>query len=102
MPGRPRSPETQAAAQAVVNNNGNEYAKLGVLLGNAVISAMRRADTRSWRTLPASVEVWEDNDMSPGDYQVFGETVSLAAGETKLLWVAEFGGPRISRVIKLK
>lgn len=93
---------TQAAAQAVANNNGNEYVQLGVLLGNAVISAMRRADTRSWRTLPATVEVWEDNDMSPGDYQVFGETVSLAAGETKLLWVAEFGGPRISRVIKLK
>ena len=93
---------TQVAAQAVVNNNGNEYARVGMFLGNAVVSAIRRADTRSWRTLPAVIEVWEDNDMAPGEYEVYGEKVSVAAGETKLLWVAEFAGRRISKTVKLK
>ena len=44
--------------------------------------------------------VWCDGDMAPGDYRL-GVTVdgmsstvpvSLAAGETKLLWIADCGG----------
>ena len=60
----------------------------------------READTRTWVTLPEAQYVWCDGDMVPGDYQ-FGVTVdgvsstvpvSLAAGETKLMWISNCDG----------
>jgi hypothetical protein len=89
----------QAGAQAAVNSAGNEYAQLAVFLGNLVVSSMRSADTRSWRTLPASQQVWCDAEMEPGVYDVAvsvnGRIVTaripLAPGETRLLWFADTG-----------
>lgn len=89
----------QAGAQAAVNAAGNDYAQIAMFVGNAVISAMRRADTRCWVTLPDGQQVWSDGAMSPGDYQlgisVNGRTVtvpvSLAAGKTSVLWIADDG-----------
>ena len=89
----------QAGAQAAVNASGNNYAKIGMFIVNIVVSAMRSADTRSWRTLPASQQVWCDSGMAPGTYDVAvvvnGRTVTarvpLAAGETRLLWIADTG-----------
>lgn len=89
----------QAGAQAAVNSAGNEYARLAVFVANAVVSALRRADTRSWITLPDGQQVWEDGAMEPGSYRVGvsvnGRTVAvpveLAAGETALVWIADCG-----------
>ena len=89
----------QAAAQASVNAAGNNYAKIAVFAGNVIVSALRSADTRSWRTLPASQQIWCDAEMSPGTYDIRininGRTVTakvpLAAGETRLLWIADCG-----------
>jgi len=89
----------QAGAQAAVNASGNRYAKIGMFLVNIIASAMRSADTRSWRTLPASQQVWCDDRMRPGVYDVAvvvnGRTITarvpLAPGETRLLWVADAG-----------
>jgi len=86
-------------AQVAVNQCGNEYVKLGVLLVNATAVALRRADTRSWVTLPDGQQVWEDGEMLPGSYQIGVSAggrnatfpVTLAAGETKLLWIADTG-----------
>ncbi|MBR1921118.1 MAG: hypothetical protein IJ829_03810, partial [Kiritimatiellae bacterium] len=89
----------QAGAQAAVNASGNDYARLAVFLFNMVVSAVRSADTRSWRTLPAAQQVWCNAEMEPGVYDV-GLTVNgrlvsarvpLADGETRLLWVADTG-----------
>ena len=90
---------TQAGAQAAVNASGNEYAQLGMFLFNVVVSACRSADTRSWRTLPSSQQVWCDPGMAPGVYDVAvsvdGRTITarvpLAAGETRVLWIADAG-----------
>ncbi len=90
---------TQAGVQAAVNYAGNDYAKLAMFVGNAVVSAIRSADTRSWVTLPDGQQVWEDGAMKPGSYQI-GVTVNgrqvtvpvtLAAGQTRLLWIADCG-----------
>jgi hypothetical protein len=89
----------QAGAQAGVNASGNGYAKLAVFAGNMVISAIRSADTRSWVTLPAKQHVWSDNDMTPGLYELAIDAngsripvkVPLAAGETRIVWVARTG-----------
>lgn len=69
---------TQIAAQAAANNAGNGYVQLAVLAGNAVISAIRRADTRSWVTLPNGQFVL-DKEIEPVN--------GLKAGETKIIWI---------------
>ena len=89
----------QAGVQAAVNSAGNSYAKLAMWLVNGIVSAVREADTRSWRTLPASQQVWGDAEMDPGVYEVAvsvnGRTITahvpLAAGETRILWLADAG-----------
>ena len=90
----------QAGAQAAVNSAGNEYAQIAVFAGNLVISALRRADTRSWVSLPVAQQVWRDAAIAPGVYDVdiyvngtkHTARVPLAAGETRLLWLARIGG----------
>jgi len=89
----------QAGAQAAVNAAGNEYAQIAVFAGNAIVSALRRADTRSWVTLPAAQHVWVDAAAEPGEKDIAisagGRTihakVPLAPGETRILWVASAG-----------
>jgi uncharacterized protein len=100
----------QAGAQTAVNAAGNDYAKLAVLIVNAIATAIRRADTRSWVTLPDGMQVWEDGAMKPGSCQlgveVDGRTVAvpltLAAGDVKLVWIADVGPNFQSAVVSLK
>ena len=90
----------QAGAQAAVNSSGNNYARLAVFAGNMVVSALRRADVRSWATLPASQQVWCADALDPGTHDVrvnvngraMSARVPLAAGETRVLWLADLGG----------
>ena len=104
MPGIITRNVTRAAVnigiQAAARASGNDYVKLGAEVANLVMVCARSADTRSWVTLPEAQYVWCDGDMAPGEYQ-FGVTVdgvsstvpiSLAAGETKLLWISDCGG----------
>ena len=90
----------QASAQAAVNAAGNDYAKIAMFAGNMVVSAIRRADVRSWCTLPKAQQIWCDGEMLPGTYdvelQINGTKskvrIPLAAGETRLLWIANSRG----------
>lgn len=90
----------QAGAQAAVNASGNEYAQAAVFVGNLIVSAVRKADVRSWATLPVAQQVWRDDGMEPGVYDIelyvngrkTVARVPLAAGETRLLWLASTGG----------
>ena len=90
----------QAGAQAAVNASGNDYAKIAVFAGNMVVSAVRRADVRSWTTLPVAQQVWCDSGMEPGLYDIefyingarMTVRVPLAAGETRILWLANTRG----------
>lgn len=89
----------QAGSQAAANACGSDYAQLAVLLLNLTATILRSADTRSWVTLPNGQQVWEEGAMRPGDYQIGVATgartvnvpVSLASGETRLVWVADTG-----------
>ena len=100
----------QAGAQAAVNAAGNEYAQLAVLAANAVASAIRRADTRSWVTLPDGQQVWECGDLEPRDYEIgvsangrsVAVPVSLRADDVKLLWISECGVKWSVAILSLK
>ena len=111
MPGIVTRNVTRAAVNVGIEVGGRAGARavggdwgwavwLGAELVNLCMVAFRDADTRSWATLPEAQYVWCDGDMEPGDYQ-FDVTVdgasstiplSLAAGETKLLWISSCGG----------
>ena len=104
MPGIITRNVTRAAVnvgiQAAGRASGNNYVKLGAEIANLIMVCAREADTRTWVTLPEAQYVWCDGDMVPGDYQ-FGVTVdgvsstvpvSLAAGETKLMWISNCAG----------
>ena len=104
MPGIITRNVTRAAVnvgiQVAGRASGNNYVKLGAEIANLIMVCAREADTRTWVTIPEAQYVWCDSDMAPGDYQ-FGVTVdgvsstvpvSLAAGETKLLWISNCGG----------
>ena len=104
MPGIITRNVTRAAVnvgiQAAGRASGNNYVKLGAEIANLIMVCAREADTRTWVTLPEAQYVWCDGDMVPGDYQ-FGVTVdgmsstvpvSLAAGETKLMWISNCDG----------
>lgn len=85
---------TAAAAQAAANHAGNEYARLAVLMVNAASTAIRRADTRCWRTLPLGEQVWSAV-VAPGVHEFnisFGGQIKiikcdLKPGETKIFYV---------------
>ena len=70
---------------------------------------MRRADTRSWVTLPDGQQVWSEDAMPPGAYKlgvaVNGRTISvpvtLAAGDVKLVWIADCGARAQTAVVSL-
>ncbi len=99
----------QAGAQTAVNAAGNEYAQLAVFAANAVVSAIRRADTRSWVSLPDGQQVWSEDAMVPGSYQigvtVNGRTVTvpitLGADDVKLVWIADSGALFRTAVLSL-
>lgn len=103
MPGIITRNVTRAAVnvgiQAAARASGNNYVKLGAEVANLIMVATRQADTRAWVTLPDAQYVWCDGEMVPGDYQftvsvngVNSEIpISLSAGETKLLWIADCG-----------
>ena len=90
----------RAAYRASDNSGAGAVALAIVEIANLIMVCARDADTRSWVTLPDAQYVWCDEDMASGDYQlgvtIDGITstipVSLAAGETKLLWIANCGG----------
>ena len=104
MPGIVTRNVTRAAVNAGISAAGHaskeKWVKAVAELVNLFLVASRSADTRSWVTLPEAQYVWCDGDLAPGEYQL-GVTVDgvaatvpvkLAAGETKLLWVAGEGG----------
>ena len=85
---------------AAANRDWGAVVWLCAEIVNLCMVCSRDADTRTWVTLPEAQYVWCDGDLAPGDYQ-FGVTVdgvsstvpvSLAAGETTLLWISDCGG----------
>lgn len=69
---------TQIAIQAAANHSGNNYVKLGVMAGNALVSAIRRADTRSWITIPKAQYVWEAEVPASDE---------IKPGQIKIIWI---------------
>ena len=91
---------TRVAAQHVANQAGGA-AQYGVLAFNAVSAVINKADTRAWYTLPMSAQLYRGG-VAPGEHlfelrnQVTGFVtrfpVTVAEGETRVIWVADIGG----------
>lgn len=92
---------TRVAAQVAANASGNDYAKYGVLAFNAISTAINKADTRAWYTLPQTAQLYRGG-LAPGEHLielrnpsngfVMRFPLKVAEGETRLVWVADLGG----------
>ncbi|HPO38703.1 MAG TPA: hypothetical protein PL176_11905, partial [Kiritimatiellia bacterium] len=91
----------RVAAQEVARHAGNDGVQAAVFLVTAVASAINKADTRAWYTLPTVSHLYR-GALQPGEHtielrnQVNGFVtrfpVQVAEGETRLVWVADLGG----------
>jgi hypothetical protein len=91
----------RVAAQEVARAQGNDGLKAAVFVVSAVASALNRADTRAWYTLPTAAHVYRGGTepgervlelRNPANGFVTRVPVKVAAGETRLVWVADIGG----------
>lgn len=91
---------TRVVAQHAANQAGGGL-QYGVMAFNAVSAIINKADTRAWYTLPMVSHLYRGG-MEPGEHVIELRSkangfvtrvpVKLAAGETRIVWVADFGG----------
>ena len=92
---------TRIAAQQIANHAGNDLAKYSVLAFNSISTLINKADTRAWYTLPA-ISYLTCHPVKPGKQTLTirnpatGYTVDIpvevAAGERRILWIADIEG----------
>lgn len=112
MPGIVTRNITRAAVRVAASIAANEAAKhdstgvgsaiqIGVLLSTAIASAINRADTRAWYTLPMVTHIWRgavDHGertlelRNPSTGLVTRVPVTVAQGESRLIWMVDTGG----------
>ncbi len=91
---------TRVIAQQAAKQIGGG-AELGVLAFNAISAAINKADTRAWYTLPMAAHLYRGG-IEPGEHTIELRSqgsgfvtrvpVKVAEGETRVVWVADFGG----------
>lgn len=92
---------TRVAAQEVARAQDSDALKLAVLATTAVATAINRADTRAWYTLPMVSQVYRGG-IAPGEQKLTLRNratggsltipVTVTEGETRIVWVADLGG----------
>ena len=101
---------TKVAAQQVVNNQNDDMMRLGMMAFNAVSSLASTSDTRAWYSIPMVTHLYRGS-IPAGAHQlqcrnpVTGETftvpVTVAEGETRLVWIADTGGIAVTATASL-
>lgn len=92
---------TRIVAQEAARNAGNDGVQAAIFLATAVATAINKADTRAWYTLPTVAHLYR-GACQPGEHtiELRNQTngfvtrfpVKVAEGETRLVWVADLGG----------
>jgi len=92
---------TRIAAEEVARAQNNNAMTIAVFAATAVATAINKADTRAWYTLPMIAQLFRSG-IAPGEHTlelrnqangyVTRFSVKVAAGETRLVWVADLGG----------
>ena len=101
---------TKVAAQQVANNRNDDLMKIGMMAINAASSLATTADTRAWYSIPMVTHLYR-GPLSAGTHTlecrnpVSGKTftipVSVADGETRLVWIADTGGIAVAATASL-
>ncbi len=100
---------TKIAAQQVANQ-GNGYTKYGMMAFNAISSAAATSDTRAWYSIPMDTQLYRGS-ITPGSHTLecrsplSGEPmtipITVAAGETRVVWIADTGGIAVAATASL-
>lgn len=89
-----------AVAAKQIKGDSGGMAQAVVFLSTAVASAVNRADTRAWYTLPMVAHLWR-GAIEPGEHTVELRNplnglvtripITVAPGEKRLVWIADTG-----------
>jgi hypothetical protein len=100
---------TKVAAQQAANQ-GNGYTKYGMMAFNAISSAAATSDTRAWYSIPMDTQLYRGS-ITPGSHilecrsPLSGEPmiipVTMAEGETRVVWIADTGGIAVAATASL-
>ena len=92
---------TKVAAQQAANTRNDELVKIGMMAINAAASIASTADTRAWYSIPMVTHLYR-GPLSAGTHMLqcrnpatgaaFSIPVTVTAGETRLVWIADTGG----------
>ena len=101
---------TKVAAQQVANNRNDDLMKIGMMAINAASSLATTADTRAWYSIPMVTHLYRGS-LSAGTHtlecrnpvsgKTFAVPVSVADGETRLVWIADTGGIAVAATASL-
>lgn len=104
MPGIVIRNVTRAAAHIAaqqIANRRDDGIKYGVLVANVFSAAISQSDLRTWSTLPMASQIYRDG-VAPGEniFELHNQAtgcvlrfpVTVASGETRVVWVADIGG----------
>jgi hypothetical protein len=89
----------KVASQQVANHQDDDRWRFGMMILNAISSSASTADTRAWYTLPKVTYLYR-GDLEPGTHVIsvrgHSRRITVAPGETRLLWIADTGGWRMA------
>jgi hypothetical protein len=100
---------TKVAMQQVANNQ-DDLIRFGMMAVNAASSLATTADTRAWYSLPMVTHLYRGSIAagthtlecrSPLSGTVLSVPVSVAEGETRLIWIADTGGIAVAATASL-
>jgi len=100
---------TKVIAQEIANNRNDDLVRFGMMAISAATSLASTSDTRAWYSIPMVTHLYRGS-VSPGTHllqcrTVYGTTltipVTVADGETRLVWIANTGGVEVAATASL-
>jgi len=101
---------TKVAAQQVANNQNDDLVRFGMMAISAASSLATTADTRAWYSLPMVAQLYRGSlsagthtlqCRNPATGTILTIPVTLAEGETRLIWIADTGGIAVAATASL-
>lgn len=101
---------TKVATQQVANNQNDDLMRFGMMAINAASSIASTSDTRAWYSIPMVTHLYRGS-LSAGTHTLqcrnsatgtmLTVPVTVADGETRLIWIADTGGIAVAATASL-
>ena len=101
---------TKVATQQAANNQNDDRLIVGMMIFNAASSIASTSDTRAWYSIPMGTQLYRGavepgthllHCRAPGSVGELTIPVTVAEGETRLVWIAAPGGIAVAATASL-